>query len=117
MDKEILKQIQKSIAKDDYRYSEHTINRILARRIADWEIKQAIENGEIIENYSHNKYRPSCLIFGETDEGRPLHIQCSYPPNVKIITCYEPSPEEWINYEIRRYNEGIVHLEVMNASK
>ena len=102
MNRELLKQIQKFIVKDDYRYSEHAISRVLERRIADWEIKQAVGNGKIIEDYVHDKYGPSCLISGETHEGRLLHIQCSYPPEAKIITCYEPNLKEWINYKTRR---------------
>jgi len=35
---------------------------------------------------------------------RPLHIQCSYPsrPLVKIITLYEPDPQRWVDFKVRR---------------
>jgi hypothetical protein len=58
----------------------------------------------IIEDYPDDKYGPSCLVFGVTEAGRPLHIQCSYParPLVKIITTYEPDKDLWIDYKIRR---------------
>ena len=50
--------------------------------------------GEVIEDYPHDKYGPSCLVLGFTLSQRPLHIHCSYPmrPIIKIITLYEPDP-------------------------
>ncbi len=70
------------------------------------EVKIALLAGEIIEEYPNDKYGPSCLIFGTSSIGRPLHVQCSYPtrPLVKVITVYEPNPLEWINFRSRRKN-------------
>jgi Domain of unknown function (DUF4258) len=34
------------------------------------EIREAIEIGEIIEDYPEDKYAPSCLILGFTKSGR-----------------------------------------------
>jgi len=58
----------------------------------------------VIENYPDDKYGPSCLIFGRTAAGRPIHVQCSYSsrPLVKIITVYEPDSERWIDFKLRR---------------
>ena len=98
----ILRQIQEDFENDDYRYTEHGRIQSLRRRIADWEIQQAVKNGEVIEDYPHDKYGASCLIYGETVQERPLHILCSYPPNVRVITVYEPSSDEWIDYRIRK---------------
>jgi len=68
------------------------------------EIRQAVKSGKIIETYPDDKYGPSCLLFGFSKSGRPIHLQCSYPvrPLIKIITVYEPDPAEWIDYQIRR---------------
>ena len=68
-------------------------------------VENAIVNqSEIIEDYPEDKYGPSCLILGYTKAGRPLHVQCSYPsrPIVKIITVYEPDPNLWIDFRIRK---------------
>ena len=56
------------------------------------------------EDYNEDKYGPSWLIYGTTIQGRPLHVQCSYPsrPKIKIITIYQPDPKEWIAYRKRR---------------
>lgn len=68
------------------------------------ELLEALGRSEVIEDYPDDKYGPSCLVFGVTDGGRPLHVQCSYPsrPVLKIITLYEPDPELWIDHRQRR---------------
>ena len=87
-----------------YEYSQHALDQSILRQISDDEVVEAIENGKIIEDYPDDKYGPSCLIYGDTKAGRPIHVQCSYPsrPLVKIITVYQPDPALWINYKIRR---------------
>ena len=87
-----------------YEYSQHAVDQSVVRMISTKEVQEAVEHGKIIENYPDDKYGPSCLIYGKTTNGRPIHVQCSYPsrPLVKIITVYEPDPALWTNFEIRR---------------
>lgn len=59
-------------------------------------------NGEIIENCPSDKYRPSCLVYGKTNVGRPLHVQIALLPIISIITVYETDPGKWIDNKIRR---------------
>ena len=85
-------------------FSEHAADQTILRRISVEEILDAIGECEIIEDYPADKYGPSCLLFGYTRTGRPLHIQCSYPsrPIIKIITLYEPEPTRWIDFKARK---------------
>jgi hypothetical protein len=78
------------IARIQLEFTQHAVDQSILRYISVQELRQAIENGEIVEDYPRDKYGPSCLILGFTQAGRPLHIQCSYPsrPLVKIITLY-----------------------------
>ena len=80
------------------------MDRTILREISVAEVREAIAAGEVIEDYPDDKYGPSCLIFGTTQSGRPLHIQCSYPSRrvLKIITLYEPAPDRWVDYRTRR---------------
>ncbi len=87
--------LQQEFANQNYLFTSHASDRAAQRGILSHEIEEAITNGEIIEDYPDDKYGPSCLIMGETDSGRMLHIQVSYAPGVKIITVYEPSSDEW----------------------
>lgn len=88
-----------------YQFSKHAVDQSIVRGISVPEIEQAIsENALIIEDYPNDKYGPCCLILGYTKNGRPLHIQCSYPNRslVKIITLYQPDPKLWVNDRVRK---------------
>lgn len=73
------------------------------RHISVNEAEEALlsSQAEVIEEYPEDPRGPSCLVLGFTVDGRPLHIQCTYPPNVAVITTYEPDPEEWIDWRVR----------------
>lgn len=96
--------IQEAVSQGEYQYTLHATQRTTIRKISRTELTQAIAKAEIIEEYPQDKYGPSCLLYGETDTGRILHIQISLPPSVKIITAYEPDPNEWINHRVRKEN-------------
>jgi hypothetical protein len=100
----MIEEIHSKIARDLFEFSRHAVNESIIRHISVQELREAIANGIIIEDYPDDKYGPSCLIFGFTLAYRPLHIQCSYPsrPLIKIVTLYEPDPELWIDFRIRR---------------
>ena len=91
-----------------YEFSKHAVDRTIIRDISVAEVEDAIVNrSEVIEEYPEDKYGPSCLLLGFTKTGRPLHLQCSHPsrPLVKIITLYEPDPDLWIDFRIRKRME------------
>ena len=97
-----IKPIKDKILEGEYRVSDHAVKQMIKRSITMLEIENAVINGEIIEKYPDDKYSPSCLIYGRTENGRDLHVQLSIPPLVVIITTYYPDPEEWIDFKIRR---------------
>jgi hypothetical protein len=74
------------------------------RHIAVKDVREAIQNAEVIEDHPDDKYGPSCLAPGFTQNGRPLHIQISYPSRLilKVITLYQPDPALWIDNKVRR---------------
>jgi hypothetical protein len=41
------------------------------------EVVEALDAGEIIEEYPDDQPYPSCLILGRTRAARPLHIVCA----------------------------------------
>ena len=100
----IIDEIRHKIATDQFEFSRHAVDQSIIRRISVQEVKDVIATGTVIEDYPDDKYGPSCLIYGTTTAGRPVHLQCSYPsrPLVKIITLYEPDPDRWINFKTRR---------------
>jgi len=100
----MIEQIRTKIQAGQFEFSKHAVDQSILRQISVQELREAIANGEIIEDYPEDKYGPSCLILGYTQAGRPLHIQCSYPsrPLIKIITLYEPDPVHWLDFRVRR---------------
>ena len=97
-----IRDIQDKIRKRQYRFSDHAVKRMIQKSIARHEVEKVILGGEVIEEYPDDKYSPSCLIYGQTEKGRNLHVQVSSPPEVVIITAYEPNPGEWIGWKFRR---------------
>ena len=94
----IIEQVRRGL----HYWRQHAMQRSIERGIMVEEATEALCNGEIIEAYPEDKYGPSCLVLGRTSAGRRLHVQCSLPPTVWIITLYAPDPEAWIDFRIRR---------------
>ncbi|MBK8985641.1 MAG: DUF4258 domain-containing protein [Chloroflexi bacterium] len=99
----MIEAIRQKFAQDRFEFSRHAVDRMLLRDVIVQEVREAVANGEVIEDYPQDKYGASCLIGGFTGNGRPLHIQCSYPDRslIKVVTVYEPDPNEWINFKAR----------------
>ena len=94
--------IRNAFVKNEFRYTKHGAEQRINRQITGKEIEESVLNGEIIEDYPSDKYGPSCLLYGKTNAGKPLHIQIALLPIISIITVYEPSLEKWIDNKIRR---------------
>lgn len=101
---ETLEKVRAQLSAGEFEFSRHALKRVVERNISDQEIRQAGIQANVIEDYPEDKYSPSCLLLGFTQTGRPLHIQVSLAETelVKIITIYEPDPNEWLNYSQRR---------------
>lgn len=100
----MIDQLRSKVAANQFEFTRHALDQSILRRITVEELREAIANGEVIEDYPEDKYGPSCLVFGRTKSDRAIHIQCSHPSReiVKIITLYQPDPEQWIDYKVRR---------------
>jgi len=102
---DLIDEIRNKIFRQEYEFSKHAVDQSIIRGISVNELEQAMYNhSEVIEDYPDDKYGPSCLVLGFTDNDRPLHIQCSYPvrPLIKIVTLYEPDIDIWIDYKTRK---------------
>lgn len=95
---------QQQLLAGNFEFTRHAFKRSIERNISKKEIQQTGLNTILIENYPDDKYSPSCLLLGFTENHRPLHLQVSLidSDKLKIITLYEPDPNQWINCQIRR---------------
>ena len=93
----LIVEIRYKFAEEQFEFSKHAVDHSILRQIRVQEIREAIANGQVIEDYPEDKYGPSCLICGLTQARRPIHVQCSYPSRslIKIITVYEPNFQRW----------------------
>jgi hypothetical protein len=95
--------LREAFGSGNYQYTDHGLKRAIERSIPIAEIRDALKDFEVIEDYPDDKYGHSCLLYAMMSDGRPLHIQVSYSKlPAKIITVYEPDPQEWENYRIRK---------------
>ena len=66
------------------------------RMISAREVAEIVTQGEVIEDYPKDVRGHSCLMVGETAEGRTIHVVCSPKDGyLAIITAYIPVPTEW----------------------
>ena len=87
------------------RITDHADEEAQADILSFDEIFFSVLQGEIIEDYPADKPYPSCLIYGNSFTGNPIHSVWAYNPETQwavLITVYRPDPERWINWRIRR---------------
>ena len=66
------------------------------RMISIVEVRNIVENGEVIEHYPDDVRGQSCLLLGYGEHGRPIHIVCSPKDEyLAIITAYLPYEQDW----------------------
>jgi len=92
----IIEELRRFCSDENMFMTRHTVNRCFERGIKYGQIKQAILNGEIIEQYPADHPYPSCLILNISTENQPLHIVAGAGEGkLWIITAYYPSPVKW----------------------
>lgn len=91
-----IKEIIKNCNDDTILLTAYSKNRCVERGIKFDDIKNAIQTGEIIEQYEDDKPFPSCLIFGYSENNKVLHVVLSMDGNyIYVITAYFPNLMKW----------------------
>ena len=94
-----------SSAKKKILFLPHAINQMShpERMITVDEIRAALFNGEVIEEYPEDARGESCLVLHAGGD-RVIHVVCSPKSEyLAIITAYLPAPEQWsTDYKTRR---------------
>ena len=77
-------------------WTKHCLNRLNQRTISVPDVKNAINNGQIIEYYYDDFPYPSCLILGYSINHKMLHIVCGISEEMlHMITAYYPNFDKW----------------------
>ncbi len=90
--------------------TEHAAERSRQRGILSRDMRNAVETGEIIEQYPDDFPFPSCLILGKDLTGKCIHICMSEEGTTsRIITAYYPDKKKWSDdFRTRREKENEV---------
>jgi len=84
--------IRKIVNENPIKWTTHCIEKMGERDISISDVNRCIAQGEIIEDYPDDYPYPSCLICGEADDGRMIHIVAgSDGDTVYIVTAYIPN--------------------------
>jgi len=101
--KTVLEQIRAQADIENTRITQHAQQEMTEENITLDEVLEAIDTGQVLENYPEHRRGACCLINGVTKKDRPLHIVCTTAqPVLIIITVYEPKQPKWITPTLRR---------------
>lgn len=104
----MLDSVRRCFSTERVLYTSHAKREMLVEEygsITDSEVSEAMQKGEIIEDYPDDEPYPSILVLGKTVQGRIIHVVCAYSEVDQlaiIITVYEPDPSRWIDGRTRR---------------
>jgi hypothetical protein len=104
-------EIIEAVRRNRIRITDHADEEAHADRLSFDEVFFSIFQGEIIEEYPEDRPYPSCLIYGDTFGGDPVHSVWAYNQDNKwavLITVYRPDPERWIDWKKRRPKDDAI---------
>ncbi len=91
-----IEQIRTLVRQGDVVWRDHAIKRLRERKISREDVRNAIFNGEIIEDRPDDVPVPCCLVLGADVKGIYLHVICGMIDGIVfIISAYYPDPERW----------------------
>jgi hypothetical protein len=91
-----IENLKKHYSNDMVIISAHAAERFRQRKIKARDIRCAVLNGEIIEQYPDDFPYPSCLILGKTSDDKYIHVVMSDEGSAgRIITAYYPDIYRW----------------------
>ncbi len=99
-----LEKIKRKIRQGEYQFSHHAEVERENDSVTVANIKTAVLNGELLEDYVHDSRGASCLVLGTMTDGRPLHVVLTILSIdvVLFITVYIPTLPKWLDPRTRR---------------
>jgi hypothetical protein len=106
-----LEDVIDAIRHNRIRIADHADEEAQADGLSFDEIFISTFQGEVIEEYPDDKPYPSCLVYGQTFKGEPVHSVWAYNDQngwAVLITVYRPDPQRWIVWRKRRPRDATV---------
>ena len=92
----ILGSLRDQAAREALRITQHAQGEMTEEEITLDDALDALQSGQILENYPEHRRGACCLVCGYTRHRRPLHLVCTTArPLLILITVYEPKPPKW----------------------
>jgi hypothetical protein len=99
-----IEQVKALVQQRRYKTSHHAEVEREAETITINDIKTAILNGELLEDYPDDPRGHSCLMLGIAEDERPLHVVLTILTQIDqvlIITVYVPTRPKWLDPRTR----------------
>lgn len=91
-----LDELRKLCKDETIQFTDHARLRCQERGLKYSDLKAAVLNGEIIEQYPTDYPFPSCLVLGASIAGHHIHVVCGIGGGLLwLITAYIPDPAKW----------------------
>jgi len=106
-----IEEIIDAIRSHRIRITNHADEEAQADHLSFDEIFVSVFQGQIIETYPDDKPFPSCLIYGDTFGGEPIHSVWAFNQQNQwavLITVYRPDPRRWIDWRKRRARDASI---------
>jgi hypothetical protein len=89
--------IKTCVTNGQYVYSRHAEIERKADKLTFAQVREALSNGEILEQYSDTGRGASCLVVGFAGD-TPIHVVCGWlAEQIVIITVYIPQPPKFVD--------------------
>src|ERR1700679_1336929 len=103
---DILKGIQRLVAKGDFRISEHGYDELSNDGLLASEVLAGIEEAVAIEDYPTYSKGPCVLVLQKDAAGLPIHVVWGIPTGkmepAVLVTAYRPDQRLWDATNLRR---------------
>ena len=99
------KAIVRAIRANQIRIIGHADEEAQADGLSYDEILSTVMQGERLESYPRDYPYSSCLIYGSTSAGLPVHSVWAYNQDNQwavLVTVYRPDPNRWDDWRVRR---------------
>ncbi|MEW5720124.1 MAG: DUF4258 domain-containing protein [Chloroflexota bacterium] len=70
---------------DNFRITSHAHQAMNEENVTLEGLLQTIVGGQILEDYPEHRRGACCLLNGQTEKGRPLHVVCTTTAPVLVI--------------------------------
>ena len=101
----MLSQINAAIQAGRVRVTSHAREEARADSLTFESVCHSVLIGVVIREYLDDKPYPSCLVYGQTATGEPIHSVWAYNERsdaAVLITVYRPDPARWIDWRVRK---------------